>query len=330
MPRRSQPKDPEERRQEVIQLLTNFADELHREDLREKVIALIPAFHALRDLGSSLVPKGEANSGFDRLLLYLRRYPQRIIDGDELMVVSGIGEWARRVRELRKEHGWWIYTGVTFKTIAEEARDAGENESADAIKELLGIEPTKIKKDQYVLMRLDQDKQAAHRWHQLNRIRRKKGGVKAKLLEYFLENVGEQIPGEELQYLAKNKKEWARRTRELRTEDGWQVVTRNSGRSDLAIGVYVLESNIQAEEHDRDIPDDVRVAVLKRDNFSCTWQDCGWNRTMLSPDDPRKFLELHHVTHHKDKGPNSEENLRTLCNVHHDQLHREMRNEKAN
>jgi hypothetical protein len=72
--------------------------------------------------------------------------------------------------------------------------------------ELLGVEPSKIKKDQHVLMRLDQDKHAAHRWHLLNRIRRKKSGVKAKLLEYFLENVGERIPGEELQYLAKNKK----------------------------------------------------------------------------------------------------------------------------
>lgn len=325
MPRRSQPKDPEERRQQVIELLQNFAEELKREDLRERVKALIPAFHALRDLGSSLVPKAEANSGFDRLLLYLRRYPQRIIDGDELMVVSGIGEWARRVRELRKEHGWWIYTGVTFKTIAEEASEAGEPEDAAEIKALLGVEPSKIKKDQYVLMRLEQDREAAHRWHQLNRIRRKKGGVKAKLLEYFLLNVGKQIPGEELQYLANSKKEWARRTRELRTEDGWQVVTRNSGRSDLAIGVYELESAVQAEEHDRVIPDSVRVAVLKRDNFSCTWEGCGWNRSKLSQGDPRKFLELHHVAHHKDKGANTAENLRTLCNVHHDQLHREMR-----
>ncbi len=325
MPRRSQSKDPEERRQQLIHLLTNFYQELQKQDLREKVKALVPAFHALRDLGSSLVPKSEANSGLNRLLLYLRHYPQRIIDGDELMVVSGIGEWARRVRQLRKEQGWWIYTGVTFKTIAEEARDAGEPEDADAIKELLGVEPSKIKKDQYVLMRLDQDRDAAHRWHSLNRIRRKKIGVKPKLLEYFLDNVGKPIPGEELQYLANNKKEWARRTRELRTEDGWQVVTRNSGRSDLAIGVYLLESAVQSEEHDRHIPDSVRVAVLQRDNFCCTWEGCGWNRTMLSQDDKRKFLELHHITHHKDKGANTVENLRTLCNVHHDQLHSEMK-----
>ena len=50
------------------------------------------------------------------------------------------------------------------------------------------------------------------------------------------------------------EKEWARRVRELRTEEGWPIVTRNSGRDDLAIGVYVLEEDRQTYEHDRSIP----------------------------------------------------------------------------
>jgi 5-methylcytosine-specific restriction endonuclease McrA len=95
---------------------------------------------------------------------------------------------------------------------------------------------------------------------------------------------------------------------------------KNSGRQDLAIGVYVLEEDRQTYEHDRHIPDPVRVAVLQRDGFKCV--RCGWNRSMLSPDDPRKMLELHHVRHHKDKGKNTAENLITLCNVHHDEEHR--------
>ncbi|MFP5231567.1 MAG: HNH endonuclease [Acidobacteriota bacterium] len=126
-----------------------------------------------------------------------------------------------------------------------------------------------------------------------------------------------------MKYLARDAKEWARRIRELRTEAGWPIITRNSGREDLAVGVYVLEEDRQAEEHDRRIPDDVRVAVLKRDNFSCV--QCGWNRSMLSPEDPRNFLELHHKTHHKNKGANTVENLETLCNVDHDALHRRMK-----
>jgi 5-methylcytosine-specific restriction endonuclease McrA len=78
-------------------------------------------------------------------------------------------------------------------------------------------------------------------------------------------------------------------------------------------------------EHDRDIPDSVRVAVLKRDNYGCVWRGCGWNRSMLTRGDPRKFLELHHKVQHKDKGAKTVEKLETLCNVHHDELHSRMK-----
>ena len=59
----------------------------------------------LRDLGSSLIPKHEAASARERVLAYFQRYPRTIIDGDELMVVSGIAEWARRVRKIRVQFG---------------------------------------------------------------------------------------------------------------------------------------------------------------------------------------------------------------------------------
>jgi hypothetical protein len=61
--RRSRPdNEPEAIRKSLVDLLTNFAAELKKSDLRAKVIALIPAFHKLRDLGSSLIPKNEAAS----------------------------------------------------------------------------------------------------------------------------------------------------------------------------------------------------------------------------------------------------------------------------
>ena len=217
------------------------------------------------------------------------------------MVVSGIGEWARRVRELRVQFGWWIYSGVTFADIAADATAAGDNEEVSSVNQM------HIRPDQYVLMRAEQDRDAAYRWNVLNEVRRKKASVTDKILEYLRRNVGLQITGEELKYLAKEKKEWARRVRELRTQAGSPIVTRNSGRKDLAVGVYVLEEDRQAEEHDRQIPDPIRVSVLQRDNFSCV--QCGWNRSMLTPEDPRKFLELHHKKHHVDKGENTVENL---------------------
>jgi 5-methylcytosine-specific restriction endonuclease McrA len=43
---------------------------------------------------------------------------------------------------------------------------------------------------------------------------------------------------------------------------------------------------------------------------------------MLSRDDPRRMLELHHIKPHKNQGANEVENLITLCNVDHDEEHR--------
>lgn len=128
------------------------------------------------------------------------------------------------------------------------------------------------------------------------------------------------MTGEELRYLANDSKEWARRTRELRTEDGWPIATKNSGRPELEVGAYLLEEDRQAEVHDRKIPDPVRVAVLERDHHAC--RHCHWSHARKIANDPRTFLELHHIEHHADGGENTLDNLITLCNVCHDEVHR--------
>lgn len=315
MARRSKPSDlPEELQQHLTDLLVNFSEELKNEDLRAKVIALIPVFHTLRDLGSSLIPKSEAFSARDRILAYLKQYPFTVIDGEELMVVSGINEWARRVRELRVQFGWWIYSGVTFKQMVQNLDD--EKSFLE-----IGIDPSKIKPDQYVLMSTEQDTEAAYRWNVLNDIRKSKLSTKDKIIKYLRTVVGQPVTGEELSYLANGAKEWARRVRELRTEEGWPIVTKNTGREDLPVGVYVLEKDRQTYEHDRRIPDPVRIEVLKRDGFKCT--KCNWKHGIHRiVEDPRHMLELHHIKHHKDGGENTVDNLTTLCNVCHDDEHR--------
>lgn len=320
MSRRSKPnQDVEAHRQAVATFLDDFKVALEQPDLRPKVRALVPVFHALRDLGASLIPKAEAANARDRLLAYLRKYPLKVIDGDELLVVSGIGEWARRIRELRTQFGWWVYSGNTFKDIASDAEQASEVLS---MVDEFGIDPRTIKPDQYVLVSVEQDRDAAYRWNQLNVIRKKNASVSDKVLEYLRANVGKPITGEELKYLAKDRSEWARRTREMRTEEGWPLKTKNSGRPDLAVGVYVLEADRQAPVHDRKIPDPVRVAVLSRDRFKCVNPVCGWCREMANPDDPRTMLELHHLVAHAVRGQNTVENLATFCNVCHDDIHR--------
>lgn len=307
MARRRKQKDPETLRLKLIDLLTDFESELQSDDLRSKVLALLPAHNLLRDLSSSLIPKEFANAARDRVLYYFRRYPQIVISGKELLVVSGISEWARRLRELRVQFGWSIISGKTAKEMAKEDEFP-----------LPGVDVLRMKPDDYILLNEAQDREAAFRWNTANAIRRKKASIRDRILEFMLKNVGKQISGEELRYLAGNKTEWARRVRELRTEHGWQIMTKTTGMPDLPIGVYVLASDRQAPEHDRIIPDPVRREVLQRDEYKC--QNCGWNHQKWNLSDPR-HLEAHHNNPHADGGDNTPDNLITLCNVCHDRVH---------
>jgi len=295
-------------RQEIIKLIENFEVELKGADLRKKVLALVPIFGHLRDLGISLVPKEIASAARDRILHYFAKYPYIIIHGDELLVVSGIQDWPRRVRELRVQFGWSIINGVTSKQMH------AENEFP-----LEGMDISQMKPDDYILLDINQDRDAAHRWNMANVIRRKRLSVRDRILEFLRSNVGQPVSGEELRYVANQKTEWARRVRELRTEMGWPIATRNTGRPDLKVGFYVLQADRQSHEHDRNISDSVRRKVLRRDGYRCA--KCSWSHKEWNPSDPR-FLELHHKKYHIVGGENKEDNLVTLCTVCHDDLHR--------
>jgi hypothetical protein len=299
--------DPEVLRRRVEVLIKNFEEELQSGELRPKVLALIPIFKGLRDLGKSLIPAEYASAARDRILYYFRKYPRTIINGDELLVVSGIQEYARRVRELRVQFGWGIASGVMLK----EMREDEFEEIPDELKDMRSSE--------YVLLDTKEDRDAAHRWHVANTIRRESGSVRDKILKFLRANVENGVTGEELRYVAGDKTEWARRVRELRTEFGWPVATKSTGRPDLAVGVYVLQADRQSPEHDRHIPDDVRREVLRRDVYKC--KHCDWSHGEWNPSDPR-HLELHHIEHHVKGGRNVKENLKTLCTVCHDKVHR--------
>ena len=257
--------DPEALRRRIVRLFRNFEEELRSGDLRDKVLALIPVFHALRNLGKSLIPRTDATSARERILYYFLRYPGIIIKGDELLVVSGIQEYARRVRELRVQIGWAIASGVTI-------RQMQRDEPEEVSESLRNMKP-----DDYVLLHSDQDRDAAHRWNIANNIRKEQISVQAKILKFLLGNVGKPVTGEELRYVANGRTEWARRVRELRTEQGWPVATKVTGSPDLPVGEYIRLANRQTFEHDRRIPDGLRREVLRRDDHKCT--DCGWSYT---------------------------------------------------
>jgi len=313
MARRSKPANPETLRQELLELITNFEKKLLENDLRSKVIALVPAYLVLRDFGGSLLPAEKAKSARDRILAYFRHYPGAVISGEELSVVAGINDWPRRVRELRVEYGWAIVSGVTINEILKEANEAGQTEEIKALEQM--------SPDDYILLEDRQDRDAAYRWKLANDIRKQKISARDKILLFLRENVGVSVSGEEISYVA-NITDWPRRVRELRTEYGWPVVTKQTGRPDLPVGVYLLEMDRQAPVHDRLIPDPVRFAVLRRDSYQCL--HCSWHINEWNKADPR-ILELHHKKHHAKGGDNTAENLITLCNICHDEVHREER-----
>lgn len=300
--------DSNEIRLKLHKLLSNFEQELKSDNLRDKVLSLVPRFYYLRELGKSLIPPKIAKSARERILFYFLKYPRTIIKGDELLVVSGIQEYARRVRELKVQFGWSIVSGLTAKQMAIEDDFPLDN-----------VDVNVMGPSDYILLTTEQDRDAAHRWNIANQIRRETISVREKILKFFKENIGQKITGEELKYLAKDRSEWARRVRELRTEFGWPIVTKNTGRPDLEIGVYVLESDRQSPKHDRHIPDPIKRNVLRRDNYKCT--KCKWSHEVWNRSDPR-HLELHHIKPHVEGGENSEKNLITLCTVCHDEVHR--------
>jgi len=311
--RRSNRKDPDVLRRQLVELLVNFEQHLAESDLRAQVLELVSANHLLRDMGSSLMGDDHARSASKRIILYLQKHVGEVIHGDEIMVVAGISEYARRVRELRVQGGWVILTGVTVAQIRRNAEDYDREDLADL---------PKMRTDEYLLQFADPDKEAAHRWHLANDIRKTRNtSVLKKILLFLRENVGTVVSGEELRYVAGNKSEWARRTRELRTDHGWPVATKSNGRPDLLIGTYILERDQQTPPHDRAIKDNVRRAVFMRDHYTCKFEECGWSRKLWNPDDPR-HLEVHHIHHYAEGGSNEAENLITYCNICHDVVHR--------
>lgn len=281
--------------------LAEFGETYKGLTLREKVIRLVNIRRSTSDLGISVLVQEHGfpdRPAIERIKVYLVENAGEIIDGEEIAVVAGISEWGRRVRQLRVEDGYRILTG------------------ASPPDEFTGIV---LDADQYMLAEKEPDHKAARRWKMANRIRKDDaGGSQGRILAFLQMCVGEVITTEELAYVAKAS-EYGRRTRELRTEHGYAIATRFTGRPDLKMGEYILESAERvAEPHDRHIPDSVQREVYERDLNTC--QACRWVRGDWMRNDPR-FLELHHRKMHRDRGSNTAENLVVLCSKCHDDVH---------
>jgi len=91
--------------------------------------------------------------------------------------------------------------------------------------------------------------------------------------------------------------EYGRRIRELRNEEGFQILTHND-RSDLKPGEYLLLSRKPLPAFSRDISKELRALVLDRNGFTC--QMCGAVAGEVDPYDPSRKTRLH-IGHIVDK-----------------------------
>ena len=136
-------------------------------------------------------------------------------------------------------------------------------------------------------------------------------GSRTKMREHFLANIGRVMASDELRGIA-NTSEWARRIRELRNEEGFQILTHND-RADLKPGEYLLLTAKPQPAFGRGMSKEMRAFVLDRNGFTC--QMCGAVAGEQDLHDPSRKTRLH-IGHTVDKsvgGLDILENLRALC-----------------
>lgn len=141
----------------------------------------------------------------------------------------------------------------------------------------------------------------------------KKVGARTKLRNYFLQNVGVVLDSDTLREVA-GISEWARRVRELRNEEGMNIVTHND-RSDLKPGQYVLVDTKPLPSFERTISKEIRALVLDRNGYTC--QMCGAVAGEPHPYEPHRKTRLHigHIIDKSQGGSDDPANLRALCSV---------------
>lgn len=122
------------------------------------------------------------------------------------------------------------------------------------------------------------------------------------------------MDSEELRQVANNQSEWARRVRELRNEEGYQILTHHD-RSDLKPGQYVLETAKPLPAFGRQISKETRAFVLDRNGFTC--QMCGAVAGEEHPYDATRKTRLHlgHIIDKSMGGSDESANLRAVCSV---------------
>lgn len=256
------------------------------EGARQAMVELERAEHLA---GGDERPAPPGKGAKNRILAYLlERGVDVPVTGQELRRISGIQEWARRVRELRVEEGWNIrYDGHAYR--------------------LLSPEP---------------NEEVAEAWRLAHSIRGTALSARDRILHYLQARVGHIVNRELLQYVS-GIQEYGRRIRELRTELGYPIST-YIDRPDLKQDEYVLESSEPTlDVTERQVSETLRKTVFERDGYRCVLCGREYGPGVLltahhliakveggSDTDPENFATLCHRDHATITGEQQKELLK--------------------
>ena len=144
-------------------------------------------------------------------------------------------------------------------------------------------------------------------------------GTRKRIKLFLREYVGKVVTGQQLQQVAgAGVTEWARRVREIRDIDNWQISTQNDD-SSLKQGEYRLDAEPPTESRNYNfssaISQRLRAQVLERNGYTC--QMCGAGAGEPDERNPNRKVRLH-IGHIKDRshgGTDTLSNLRALCST---------------
>jgi len=143
----------------------------------------------------------------------------------------------------------------------------------------------------------------------------KSSSARGRLRAFLLANIGTVVTSKQLRDAAgTDVSEWARRVRELRQDEGYQILT-NNDRADLKPGQYLLLDPKPVPSFESTISKETRAFVLDRNGNTC--QSCGAAAGEPHPYDSTRSVRLHmgHVIDKSKGGTDDASNLKALCSV---------------
>ncbi len=136
-------------------------------------------------------------------------------------------------------------------------------------------------------------------------------GARSKIRKFFEDHVGQVVTTHEIAEVA-GIKDYPRRIRELRDEEGMQILS-DKDRHELKPGQYMLLSLDRLPAVDRSISLQLRSEILERNGFTCRM--CGASAGEPDSYNPNRKIRLHidHIIPITQGGLNVRDNLRALC-----------------